>query len=327
MENSTVLARFAGLAYFGAAASFVMMFVSAVGYLFTDKWLVMTGANWFFLSVFMLAGGIAFSIAASQFRKSEARAASEAAEREREEDRQRRAAEDYAKSQEDLLATVTRSNQSASQALDRLPVHLEEAANLLGQAEVDWEERVYNPFWASVEGCAVKLTDFEKDVELIHSLARQYQSAASAYDRPVPPFVVSSVSVDAMDAYKKIYDTLAKNTRRALGDIEFASIYENWHGNRIMAAGFSDLRTAVNQMSINISSRISSLNASLGSMSQEIGSLAGAVNNQSAVLRGHVSAAASQNAELVRVAKQSVSHEKDIANRLWNIEHGHKPMV
>lgn len=327
MENSKVCSRFAGLALFGAAASFVMMFVSSVLYLFSDAWLIMTGANWFFLSAFLVVGGIALSIASSQFGKAEARAAAEAAERAREEAFQQQEAEAHAKRQEDLYAIVEQSNRSATVALDRLPIHLEEAKSLLGQAHIDWEERVYNPFWTSVEGCAVKLADFQKDVENIHNLARQYETAASECERSVPPFAVTSVSVDAMSVYKNIYDALSKDTRRALGDIEFASIYENWHGNRIMAAGFSDLRTAVNQMSNSIASQLSSLNSSVGSMSREIGSLAGAVEVQSSVLSGHVSTVASQNAELIRSARQSASHEKTVANRLWNIEHGYKSMT
>ena len=227
-----------------------------------------------------------------------------------------------ASDQQQLLQSAERANSAALAALERLPSHLENAAQFLKQADIDWDERIFNPFWTSIESCAMSLAAFDSDLENINRVAGDYATAESGYEGVLPPFSVTGVGVDAMDAYKKICDHMSKNTRRALGDIEFANIYENWHGNRIMAAGFKNLRSAINEMSSSIASQISSLSSRVGSMSQSMDSLSGAVNHQSNVLSVNASTTAFHNAELLRAAKDSVYHEKQIANRLRRIDIG-----
>ncbi|WP_157180035.1 hypothetical protein [Rhodococcus sp. P14] len=324
MKTSKLCANLSTWAFVLSALSLFLMCASSLYYLMSTEWMVLTGANWFFLALFLGAAGIVFSVIASGARKSEAKAEREEAERRQAEQAKRASEEAYRQEQDRLITRVTRANQSATEALGRLPMHLEEAKAFLHQSEVDWRERVYNPFWTSLEGCALKLKAFQDDIVYIHSMADQYSEAAARYDGVVPPFSVTDVSVSAMQSYKTIYDAVAKATRRAMGDIEFANIYESWHGNRIMAAGFSDLRSALSEMSVSISSQISSLHSSLGNISAGIGSLTGAVNSQSSILNGHASISASQNAELIRASKVSAQREKDAAKRLWNIEHGHK---
>ncbi|MGV6993836.1 hypothetical protein ACUY3U_20760 [Gordonia amicalis] len=327
MKTSKLFSLLAGAAFFAGCACFGMMFISAFAYLFTDVWLVMTGANWFFWSVGLGVVALVCLLISSGVEKVEKREAEAARQREAERMARERAKENHAAAQKQLFQTVTQSNASATASLERLPSHLEQATQFLNQADTDWNERVFNPFWTSIEGCAMALAAFSDDVEAISAMARQYEAAAAAYEGTVPPFSVSAVSVGAMESYKRIYDGMSDHTRRALGDIEFATIYETWHGNRIMIAGFKDLRSAVTQMSVSISGQISSLKSSIGSMSQNIGSLAGAVNMQTGAINAHASASAVQSAALTRATQDSARHEKEIANRLWNIEHGYKSLT
>jgi hypothetical protein len=279
---------------------------------------------WFFLAIGLGLASLVLNVVGNQLAKSEKREEEE--ERRRiaaSNERDRLAAKD-ADDQRNFFKSVNEANAGATALLDRLPGHLEEAIQSLAQAERDWNERIYNPFWTSIEDSVLALAQFRDDVEGIDKMAGFYQRGASMYNGPVPPFSVTSISVEAMNSYRDIYDSIAKYTRRALGDIEFATIYEGWRGNRIMAAGFADMRTAINQMSDRISSEISSLDSSLRSISNEVGSLSASMSMQSQALETHVSNASSQNAALLRTAEESVRNEKKIARRLWNIEHGFK---
>jgi hypothetical protein len=134
---------------------------------------------------------------------------------------------------------------------------------------------------------------------------------------------VTTISVESMSSYSTTYDIMAKFTRRAQGDRDFANIFELWRGNAIMERGFANLQSAIQRMSMDISSQISSLHFSLDEMSRSIdhqtSQVAGAVAHQTTMSGLH-------HADMQRALEASQRHEQTIANRLWNIERGYKPL-
>ncbi|WP_040862834.1 hypothetical protein [Nocardia niigatensis] len=319
----------ASVAFVVAPLSLVMMVVSSVVYLFSgdgngviastpgsSHWLIMTGFEWFLLAV--AAGVAGFVLSGISARLGKAERAQEQAAREIVAAADRKAQEkawaeaERRRIQQELNDTVRDANRSASSALDRLPGHLQAAMDFLGQAEIDWKERVYNPFWSSIEGCTVKLSDFKDDVETIESSANRYLAAAPRIEGLVPPFSVSEVSVAALDAYEGIYDALAKMTRRALGDIEFATIFEAWRGNAIMEKGFSGLRAAVTQMGTAIAGELSTLRSSIDQLGRSVHS---GLSDISAVVRGQSAALADQSAAMSQFHEENMQFERDRARR------------
>jgi hypothetical protein len=316
-------------------ASLAMMVVSSIYYLFSgdgfsavntdapSHWLIMTGAQWFFLAVGLGIASLVLRICSSSALKSEKKTAEEARKREQAANEKKRAEENYAQRQATLKNSINAANTRAARALDRLPGRLEAAQDHLQQAEVDWRERVFNPFWTSIESCAVELAKFRKDIEDIGSCAAEYDAAVKEYDSVPPAFSVTTISVTAMASYNSLNDAMAKFTRRAQGDRDFANIFELWRGNAIMENGFANLRSAIQQMSSNISSQISSLGSRIDSINDSLERQSDRVSH---AIEHQTSMSSYHQTELTQSLKESRRHEKIIADRLYNIERGYKPV-
>ncbi|MEU6564658.1 hypothetical protein [Nocardia nova] len=337
MKPSEICSRLATVAFVMSPLAFAMMFVSSIYYLFSgdgggavasspgsSHWLIMTGFEWFALAAVSGLVGAFLSFVAGNLSKSEkARAQAERDEKARvaREARDKAQAEAaYRQEQQDLITAVRDANSAAASALERLPMHLRAAMGFLAQAETDWEERVYNPFWSSIEDCAVELADFKEDLVTIEQSADRYLAAAPRIEGQVPAFSVSGVSVGALDAYEGIYDALSKMTRRALGDIEFATIFEAWRGNAIMEKGFTGLRAAINQMGTAIAGELSSLRSSVDNVGRSVraglSEMATAVDGQSARIADQSAMLSSFHDEDMRLDKDRARREREVVDEI-----------
>jgi hypothetical protein len=292
MKTSCWLRGASWLAEFAAFVCAAMIFIGSVA------------AIWIGMTAVCVVASLILSRRASQYRRAEMGVEMMASVKDfLEKDSARK----YAQRQAELKRQINGAVATAGQLLDTLPNHLNGATRGLVQAEVDWRERVFNPFWTSIEGCACSLAEFKQAIEGIAAAARQYRAAAAEYAGPVPPFPVTAISVESMNSYSTAYDIMVKFTRRALGDRDFASIFELWRGNAIMERGFANLQSAVQQMSMDISNQISSLHSSLDGISL---SILGAVKHQTAVSQR-------QHAETLAAVQR---HEALIASRLSAIQ-------
>ncbi|WP_037182148.1 hypothetical protein [Rhodococcoides fascians] len=324
MPNSKNLSAISTFAFFASIACLGMMILSLGYYLFTDIWLIATGAVWFMLS--FVAGIVSFICGrlSSTANKMEHEELRKSRERESALMEQQRKIDNHLADQQFILESAERIRSRTLDSLDRLPGLLDQAGMCLSSADNDWAERVYNPFWNSIEGCAVKLTEFEKIIEDIKRGANEYEKLILSFDGNLSPFPISSESVEAMNSYKTIYGAMERKTRRALGDIEFAQIFEGWRGNKIMSAGFADLQSAVSEMSTSISREIFSLGSRVDSLNRNFSSLSSSVNGQRNSIDAYATASAAQNTELLRAAKESAYQEKEIAKQLRSIETRYK---
>ncbi|MCV7110933.1 hypothetical protein [Mycolicibacterium setense] len=336
MKPSEVFGRLRSLAVLAAIASAFMVVISSVHYMMTFKaptpsnnlthgvgdWLVFPWYGWTFVAALFLVAVLVLGVMRAQSQKTEANQAAAVRAGEQAARDRATAAANYARRQTELKNQIDNANSTAANLLDSLPDHLYRATMHLHQVEIDWNEHVYNPFWTSIEACACCLAEFKHAIEGIIRCAQQYRNAASEYDDVVPPFAVTSISVEAMNSYKGINETMAKFTRRAQADRDFANIFELWRGNAIMESGFANLRSAVQLMSQQISAEISSLHSTLDGVSK-------AINAQSREVSGAIAHQANINslhhADVQRSLQESLRHEKKIANSLWNIERGYRP--
>ncbi|MFJ6099299.1 hypothetical protein [Williamsia muralis] len=341
MPKSTFLTKFGRVALRGAGVLFALAIISFLFHLVPDLshdrnpfgpdsrtsddeyWIILKATTWAILGALLGAIGLAMKLYAPTLRRAEADESARIAEEKRAANQAVQNEIDYKNRQHQLEISASEANRSAARQLDLLPTLLDAAAKNLNRAERDWNERVYNPFWTSVEGCAVNLLDFKTAVAAINSSASEYRKAVAMYDGQLPPFAVTSISVDAMNSYDSIYEQMNKLTRKALGDIDFANIFELWRGNAITEKGFANLRSAIQQMSSDISSQISSLSSSLDQLAVSVDAqadrMSSAISHQTVMNGLH-------QAEYSRSLQESRRHEKVVADRLWNIERGYKPL-
>jgi hypothetical protein len=331
MKPSAVASKSSAAFSLFSLGSLAMMVLSSVVYLFSgdsyrgvpSHWLVLTGWQWMIWAVVFGGLAIAATVISSGLAKSEAAEARLRQEQIQAEQAAAEASQLHQQNQSSLRRTLADANSSALASLDCLPGHLETANEHLRQAEIDWKERVFNPFWTSIEGCACSLANFKSEVSNIEVQSQRFANAARQFEGRAEPFAVSAISVAAMQSFKATSDHMAQFTRRAQGDIDFANIFEMWRGNAIMESGFASLRSAISSMGRDIAGQIASLGSSIGSLSQSIDSntrqVSDAISHQTAL-------ATLQHNESQATRKQSLNHEKIVADRLRNIENGYKPM-
>lgn len=159
-----------------------------------------------------------------------------------------------------LTRTIDGLNVDAISLRDTLTAHLSDATRWLDQAEIDWRERAYNPFWASVQNCACSLIAYRDAIRDINKSAAKYREAAAELQYAAPPFPVTSASLASMKSYEVICTRMAALARRAQSDRDFAVIFQMWSGNSILNhSDFDDLQSAIDLMASRISREMSLL--------------------------------------------------------------------
>jgi len=163
-----------------------------------------------------------------------------------------------------LQRTIDVLSVDAISLRDSLTAHLSDSTRWLDQAEVDWRERAYNPFWTSVQNCACSLIAFRDAIRDINKSAAKYRDAVAELQHAVPPFPVTSASLAAMKSYDVICARMAALARRAQSDRDFAMIFQMWSGNSILNhSDFDDLQSAIDLMGSRISHEMSLLDTRL----------------------------------------------------------------
>jgi uncharacterized protein YfcZ (UPF0381/DUF406 family) len=157
-------------------------------------------------------------------------------------------------------------NEESLRLLESMPGCVESAEYHLDQAEIDFMEGAFAPFWNSVERALVSLAGFEESVQRLESNSCEYVDLVARCKVPVPSFAVSAVSPARMRLATATSHRLHGIVRRAQRDFQFSMIYEHRKTNQILVAGFRNLAQAVEEMASRISESIDSLTASVEKM-------------------------------------------------------------
>lgn len=153
---------------------------------------------------------------------------------------------------------------------ESMPNHLFTAEELLDQAEVDFKEGAFAPFWDSVEKAAMQLGRFDDSVRTITTNAERHTDVAKRYEGPPPPFPIVLDSVTGMAAAKTTNDRMRAIVRRAQRNFQFATIFEQRKTNQLLVAGFTNLAQALDGMGRRIESSIDGLGEQISEMSSTL---------------------------------------------------------
>ena len=158
-------------------------------------------------------------------------------------------------------------NEESLSLLESLPGWVVSAETDLDQAEVDFAEGAFAPFWSSVERAALALAAFYESVQRLESNSCEYIELRTSCKGQVPAFSVSCGSTARMKVATMTSHRMHGIVRRAQRDFQFAVIYEHRKTNQILVAGFRNLAQAVDEMASRIAESIDSLTTSIDRMS------------------------------------------------------------
>lgn len=199
------------------------------------------------------------------------------AEAERERRRQDEARRERLRQEKQSLQTDIASLCNGSLFLfEEMPKHLLNTEELIDQAERDFKEGVFSPFWDSIEKATMRLGNFDDNVRNIAANSNRHTLLASKLRKlrfPPPRFPIGVESVRGMAAANTTSDRIKRIVRKAQSNPDFAMIYEQRRTNQLLVAGFSSLAQALDGMGQRIASSIDNLGNQVSHMSSAINNL------------------------------------------------------
>lgn len=159
----------------------------------------------------------------------------------------RKAAEAARKGKEDeansLTARLLVVRQSFVDLATQMPELLDNASAWLQQAEDEFNDNAFGPFWEAVENSAVCLAQFGANAQELAKNADWYYAALRGRQHTFPPFPVHPAELPNP---MPIADRLRSVVRRGQTNFQFAMIWEQRKTRRVLVYGFSTLEQAIN---------------------------------------------------------------------------------
>jgi len=147
-----------------------------------------------------------------------------------------------------------------------MPRYLSAAEQHLDQAESDFADGAFAPFWDSIENAAKALGRFDEGVRHINYNSSHYISLIEKYEDAPPEFPLARQSVEKLGVGTTTAERMQAIVRKAQRNFQFATIYEQRKTNQILVAGFTDLAQALNEMTWHITASIDNLASSVDGM-------------------------------------------------------------
>jgi hypothetical protein len=209
--------------------------------------------------------------------------------------------------------------ESALKLYESLPTLLTSAERHLNQAEIDFAERAFAPFWDSVEQAVKALGDYYSNCQAIRTNFEKYKEVSNKYRRDhqgIPPsYALSSTSINKLQVGVSTSKRMNAIVRKAQSDFQFATIFEQRRTNKILIAGFTQLSHALNEMTGEISGAIYGLSSLVGSVSAHSARTQSSIES---LLRDHYQE--SKTAEANRAKR-----EARVIEMLDNIQRNRRP--
>jgi methyl-accepting chemotaxis protein len=211
---------------------------------------------------------------------------------------------------------------------ERLPNCLESAEKYLDQAEVNFSDSAFVPFWDSIEEAVKMLGYFNEGVQHIGKNSSHYTELIGKYEDTPPQFPLARQSVEKLDVGTATANRMKAIVGTAQRNFQFAMIYEQHKTNQILVAGFTNLANALDQMTWKITNSIddlagsvdvmtSTLNESLHAIHSRVGDIADIAEKTSQKTSQH-------HDELMEEISKGSARERKVLKMLDNIQRGRR---
>jgi hypothetical protein len=161
-----------------------------------------------------------------------------------------------------LTSSLETTYQSSQTLVADLPKHLSKASALLKQAETEYKDNAFAPFWDAIENAARQLGAFNDKAKQLTKNAEGYYRMLDGRKHTFPSFPIKSRTIP--DATSALND-LRRIVRMGQTNFQFANIWEHRRTREVLIAGFRALGDAVNNLGATIEYSISDLQQSISS--------------------------------------------------------------
>lgn len=207
---------------------------------------------------------------------------------------------------------------------ESMPKHLSAAEEDLDQAEVDFADGAFAPFWDSIEKAAKTLGRFDEGVRHINDNSSRYTELIKKYEDTPPEFPLARQSVAKLGVGTATAERMKAIVRNAQRNFQFATIYEQRKTNQILVAGFTNLAQALDRMTWQITASIDDLASSVDVMTSTLSESMRAVHSR----MGDIAETTSQHhEELRKEASEGAARERKALEMLDNIQRGRRPFL
>ena len=212
-----------------------------------------------------------------------------------------------------------------TQSLDlyeSMPEHLGTAEEHLDQAEIDFADGAFAPFWDSIEKAAQKLGHFDEGVRHINGNLSRYTRLIEAYEDTAPEFPLARQSVAKLGVGTVTAKRMKAIVREAQRNFQFAMIYEQRKTNQLLVAGFTNLAQALDQMTWHITTSIGDLTSSVDAMASKVSESMRAIDSR---IGNFAKTTALQNEARSKETAEGAQRVKKVIAMLDNIQRERKP--
>lgn len=224
--------------------------------------------------------------------------------------------------QTDIRNKLVVSCDASLSLFESLPQYLISAEKHLDQANNDFAESAFAPFWDSIENAANMLGRYDEGVRKINGNLAYYYENVKIYEGSPQKFPLARLSIDKLTVGTATAERMKAIVKNAQRNFQFAMIYEQRKTNQILVAGFTNLAQALDRMSWQISSSISDLAGSVDSMTSTISESAREAHAQ---YKEIADANSQYHDELVQYESERATREKKALEMLDNIQRHRKP--
>jgi hypothetical protein len=161
-----------------------------------------------------------------------------------------------------LTSALTRTYESSATLAVELPQHLSRAADCLRQAESEFKDNAFGPFWDAVENAAQQLAAFNGKAIQISRQADEYYRTLNGKTHTFPSFPANDGNIPNPSS---VVSELRRMVRMGQTNFQFANIWEHRRTREVMIAGFRTLGDAVNNLGSTVENSLFGLQQSISS--------------------------------------------------------------
>ncbi len=215
----------------GAALFYIALAVFVV-------WLAVT--YWQIILLIVGLGAIVFFIIREQKKARERQR-----EREQKETERQQKEKEYEESQTRLRGSLVKYISDSRHYVTKIAVDVAGAKQALDQAQQDFDDGLFAPFWDSIESAANQLIQVNDGIQKIKTNTTLYKSNVAQLKTNPPSF---ELGLEKFPDLTSTAERMRAIVRQAQRDFHFATIYEQRKTNRILGDGFSNLGEALREM-------------------------------------------------------------------------------
>ena len=232
----------------------------------------------------------------------------------------------YREEQERYRKQMILYGNQALELFESAPKLLITAEKYLDQAEIDFTENAFAPFWDSIENAVKTLGQLDEVIHKIKDNSYNYTGLLKRKYEGIPPqFPLTRQSIEKL----AVVGTATANrmepiVRTAQRNFQFAMIYEQRKTNQILIAGFTNLADAIARMTWEVTESINALGDSVNIMTS---ALSESIHIISSKMDDTTEKTVQQHKELIKEVSEATEQEKKIIKMLDNIQRGRQPLL